>query len=102
MSYGDFKKDTQGKEMVFPAGVITGLNPASIKVDAMDPGKITESVKYAWYKEKKPVHPYNGEQVFNLDKKGAYSFVKAPRYNDKPMEVGPLARMIIALPCLTW
>jgi Ni,Fe-hydrogenase I large subunit len=96
MSYGDFKKDAQGKEMVFPAGVITGLNPASIKVDAMDPGKITESVKYAWYKDKKPVHPYNGEQVFNLDKKGAYSFVKAPRYNDKPMEVGPLARMIIA------
>ena len=73
-----------------------GLNPASIKVDAVDPGKITESVKYAWYKEKKPVHPYNGEQVFNLDKKDAYSFVKAPRYDGKPMEVGPLARMIIS------
>jgi hydrogenase large subunit len=73
-----------------------GLNPASIKVDALDPEKIAESVKYAWYKEKKPVHPYNGEQVFNLDKKGAYSFVKAPRYDGKPMEVGPLARMIIA------
>jgi hydrogenase large subunit len=96
MSYGDFKKDAAGKNMVFPAGIIMGLNPANIKVDAVDPGKITESVKYAWYKENKPVHPYNGEQVFNLDKKDAYSFVKAPRYNGKPVEVGPLARMIIA------
>ncbi len=96
MSYGDFKKDAEGKNLVFPAGIIMGLNPANIKVDAVDPGKITESVKYAWYKENKPVHPFNGEQVFNLDKKDAYSFVKAPRYNGKPVEVGPLARMIIA------
>jgi len=96
MSYGDFKKDAAGKNMVFPGGIIMGLNPANIKVDAVDPGKITESVKYAWYKENKPVHPFNGEQVFNLDKKDAYSFVKAPRYNGKPVEVGPLARMIIA------
>lgn len=96
MSYGDFRKDAGGKELVFPAGVIMGLDPAKIRVDQVDPEKITESVKFAWYKENKPVHPYKGEQVFNLDKKGAYSFVKAPRYNGKPVEVGPLARMIIA------
>ena len=34
--------------------------------------------------------------AFNLDKKEAYSFVKAPRYDGYPMEVGPLARMIVA------
>ena len=28
-----------------------------------------------------------------MDKKGAYSCVKAPLYNGKPKEVGPLARM---------
>lgn len=96
LSYGDFPKDPAGKDLVFPAGVIIGLDPANIKVDPVDAKKITESVKYAWYKEKKPVHPYDGEQVFDLDKKGAYSFVKAPRYDGKAMEVGPLARMIIA------
>ena len=96
LSYGGLEKDPAGKDLVFPAGVITGLNPASIKVDPFDPDKITESVKYGWYKENKPVHPYNGEQVFDLDKKEAYSFVKAPRYDGKPMEVGPLARMIVA------
>ena len=31
----------------------------------------------------------------NTAKKGAYSFIKAPRYNGAPMEVGPLARMYV-------
>jgi len=96
LSYGTFAKDPEAKELVFPAGVIIGLDPVKIKVDPFDPGKITESVKYAWYKEHIPVHPYDGEQIFHLDKKEAYTFVKAPRYDGKPMEVGPLARMIIA------
>ena len=96
LSYGAFEKDPNGKELVFPAGVVVGLDPANIKVDPVDTNKIVESVKFAWYKDNKPVHPYNGEQIFNLDKKNAYSFVKAPRYDGKPMEVGPLARMIVA------
>jgi len=96
LSYGDFQKDLEGKALVFPAGIILGLDPGNIKVEPVNADKITESVKHAWYKEKMPVHPYNGEQLFDLDKKDAYSFVKAPRYDGKPMEVGPLARMIIA------
>lgn len=96
LSYGDFQLDPDGKKLVFPAGVITEMNPADIKVEVVDSDKISESVKFAWYKENKPVHPYNGEQVFDLNKKEAYSFVKAPRYNGKPMEVGPLARMLTA------
>jgi len=96
LAYGGFEKDPEGKDLLFPSGVIAGLDPANIKVDAFDPKKVTESVKYAWYKENKPVHPYDGEQIFELDKKDAYSFVKAPRYDGMPMEVGPLARMIIA------
>jgi len=96
LAYGDFPKDPGWKDLVFPAGVIVGLDPANIKVQPFDHKKITESVKHAWYREKKPVHPYEGEQVFTLDKKDAYSFVKAPRYDDKPMEVGPLARMLVA------
>ncbi|MDH5203047.1 MAG: nickel-dependent hydrogenase large subunit [Nitrospirota bacterium] len=96
LSYGDFQLDPEGKKLVFPAGVIVGLNPAAIKVDPVDTKKITESVKYGWYKENKPVHPFDGEQVFKLNKKEAYTFVKAPRYDGKPMEVGPLARMLVA------
>jgi hydrogenase large subunit len=96
MSYGGFEMDENGKEWLFPAGVIRGLDPKDIKVDGLDPDDITESVKYGWYKDDKPQHPYKGDQVFDLDKKDAYSFVKAPRYNGEPMEVGPLARMLVA------
>ncbi|MEJ2068536.1 MAG: nickel-dependent hydrogenase large subunit, partial [Deltaproteobacteria bacterium] len=101
LSYGALEKDPEGKELVFSPGVIMDLElektaPENIKIDQVDTDKITESVKYAWYKGSKPRHPYQGEQVFDLDKKGAYSFIKAPRYDGKPMEVGPLARMLVA------
>jgi hydrogenase large subunit len=80
-----FQRTLNGKT-IFPAGVIIGLDPANIKVAPVDTKMITESVKHAWYKDKKPVHPYDGEQIFDLNKKDAYSFVKAPRYNGKAME----------------
>jgi Ni,Fe-hydrogenase I large subunit len=96
LSYGALEKDPAGKDLVFPPGVIIGLDPGNIKVQPFDQAKITESVKYGWYKQDKPQHPYNGKQEFDLDQKEAYSFIKAPRYDGQPMEVGPLARMIIA------
>ncbi|MDD5223317.1 MAG: nickel-dependent hydrogenase large subunit [bacterium] len=96
LAYGGFEMDPEGKTQLFPGGVILGLNPASIKVDPCDPAKITESVKYGWYQDAQPGHPKDGRQVFNLDKKEAYSFSKAPRYDGKPMEVGPMARLLVA------
>jgi hydrogenase large subunit len=96
MSYGALELDETGKEKVFPAGVIMDMNPADIKVKDFNPKKITESVKYAWYQDQKPEHPYKGQQVFNLDKQEAYTFVKAPRYEEKAVEVGPLARMLVS------
>jgi len=96
LAYGAFEKDPSGNDYVLPSGVIIGLDPANIEVRPFDPVMITESVKYSWYKENSPVHPYDGEQIFDLDRKDAYSFIKAPRYQGNAMEVGPLARMIIA------
>jgi hydrogenase large subunit len=96
LSYGSLQKEPPQKDLLFPAGVIKNLNPANIVVEAFDPAKITEAVNYAWYKGKKPLHPAVGETEYNLDRKKAYTFVKAPRYDGMPMEVGPLARQIIA------
>ncbi len=48
-----WKKDPDGKELVFPDGVIVNLDPTNIVVSPFDPDKITESVKYGWYKDKK-------------------------------------------------
>jgi hydrogenase large subunit len=93
LSYGAFPEDASGKEMFFKPGVVRGLDLNNI--EAFDPAKVTESVKYAWYRDKEPVHPYDGEQVFDRDKAEAYSFVKAPRYDGMAFEVGPLARMVV-------
>ncbi|MCX7858369.1 MAG: nickel-dependent hydrogenase large subunit [Deltaproteobacteria bacterium] len=96
ISCGDFPLDPDWKNLVFPKGVIVNFDPKNVKVEPFNQEKITESVKTAWYREKEPVHPFNGEQIFDLDKKGAYTFIKAPRYDSKPFEVGPLARMLVA------
>ena len=93
LSYGAFPEDSTGEELFFKPGVIKNGNLGN--VEKFDQKLITESVKHAWYKPKEPVHPFDGEQIFDLDKKDAYSFVKAPRYENMPMEVGPLARMLI-------
>jgi Ni,Fe-hydrogenase I large subunit len=96
LSYGALQEKPPKKELLFPAGVIKKMDPANIKVEPFDADKITEAVNYAWYKNQKPLHPSEGETVYNLDKKNAYSFVKAPRYDNMPMEVGPLARLLVA------
>lgn len=95
LSYGGFEMKPDGSEWLFPSGVIKKMDPGNIKVDKLDPERITESVKYGWYRQTKPKHPYDGEQVFDLDKDDAYSFVKAPRYDSTSVEVGPLARAFI-------
>lgn len=41
-------------------------------------------------------HPYEGVTEPLADKDGAYSWTKAPRYDGQSVEVGPLARMVIA------
>ncbi len=92
LSYGAFELDVEGKKKFFVPGVIFNGNFDDIKEVQTD--KITESVKYAWYEDSKPLHPFEGKTEYDLDKKNAYSFVKAPRYDGKPMEVGPLARML--------
>jgi len=96
LSYGALQTNPPQKDLLFPPGVIINLDPANIKVMPFDQSKITESVMYAWYKNSKPLHPSVGVTEYDLDKKDGYSFIKAPRYDGYSMEVGPLARMIVA------
>ena len=96
LSYGALQTNPPKNDLLFPAGVIMNMDPTNIKVQPFDASKVTESVKYAWYKDSKPLHPSKGETEYNLDKTGAYSFIKAPRYGGESMEVGPLARMLVA------
>ncbi len=61
----------------------------------VDPSKITEDVHCAWYREAPPAHPSKEITEPDRNKAGAYSWLKAPRYDGAAYEVGPLARAIV-------
>ena len=106
MSYGEFP-DASGN-LWFPAGAL--LNKDLSKVIPVDQGKIAEYVDHSWFDNSagvgKGLHPFDGETEArytgpkppykNLDTDAKYSFVKSPRYEEKSMEVGPLARILVA------
>ena len=92
LTYGLFH-DLQNKEMLYaqPSSYIDG------EVTTLDVKAITESSKFAWYKESKPTQvPSNYPSETDIKKPGAYTFIKAPRYKEKVVQVGPLARMILS------
>lgn len=96
MSFGMFDLGKSGdyKNRFLPSGVI--MNSKLTDVEDFNPEKLSEDVKYSWYTEDSGgLHPSEGKTEFELNKKGAYSYSKAPRYNGKPVEVGPLARMLV-------
>ena len=95
MSYGGFDQSDSGDPFL-PAGVI--MNGDLSNIQTLDENKITEDVSYSWYKENANKSPYEEGTVPDLEKKDAYTFIKSPRYDGKPMEVGPLARMLILQP----
>ena len=107
--YGEYPDDDGPQPQLFlPSGVI--WNKDLGKVDAFDPNKITEYVTHSWYEyaggNDKALHPSQGETspkytgpeppYERLDTSAKYSWLKSPRYDGKPMEVGPLARMLVA------
>lgn len=109
LSYGDYAAtgdENDASSFLFPRGVVLGRDIS--KVYPVDPAQITESVSHSWYEysgSDKPRHPFDGEtnpkysgpkapyDYLDVDQK--YSWLKAPRYEGKPMEVGPLARMVV-------
>lgn len=61
----------------------------------LDLNKIAEFVKYSWYSNESGLNPRDEDApIPDKTKAGAYSWLKAPRYEGEVYEVGPLARMI--------
>ena len=59
LCYGDFPQgDDEPGSFYFPRGAIFN---GELKLAAVDPQKITEDVKRAWYEGDKPLHPSVGE-----------------------------------------
>ena len=94
---GGFPLDAAGRRTLFKPGVY--INGKDV---AFSSKKIREDVKYAWFSDKTTGLPFDkGKTIPDLDKKDAYSFVKAVRYDGKPVETGPVARMWITNPELS-
>jgi len=90
LSYGVFDLDGAGDNFL-SSGRYSGGAPG-----ALDPAQIAEYVKYSWYTSASGgKHPSEGVTEPDPDKAGAHTWLKAPRYNGQPYELGPLARMWI-------
>ena len=78
-------------EQVFNAGAyIYGRD------EPCDGIRILEDVRYSWFEPAPSGTPLQkSESNPQVDKEGAYSFIKAPLYAGHRVEVGPLARMWI-------
>jgi Ni,Fe-hydrogenase I large subunit len=111
LAYGEYPDDDTTRPPLFlPGGVIRGRDLS--KAEPFDQTKVTEYVAHSWYQyqqgESVALHPYQGETTPNYtgptppyerlytEADSKYSWLKSPRYDDQPMEVGPLARMLVA------
>jgi [NiFe] hydrogenase large subunit/hydrogenase large subunit len=101
---GDIRDTDQ---LYFPRGII--LERDLTRVWPYDQQKVKEYITSSWYEYSKGdgegLHPWEGETRAKytgpptpwkfLQDESKYTWMKAPRYDGKPMEVGPLARMLV-------
>ncbi len=112
MTYGEFPfaGDNDATKRLIPAGVILNRDLSHIEpVNLDDPAQVQEFVSHSWYEysggRNAGLHPYDGETKLaysgpkppydHLDIDGGYSWLKAPRWRGKAVEVGPLARVLM-------
>ena len=103
------------EEYLFDSGYI--LDGDISKVFDINEDLITEEATHAWYADDEPQHPYDGTTIPNhtgyvhgesigpdgemidsqlIDPDGKYTWIKSPRYDGLPMEVGPLACLLVS------
>lgn len=111
LAFGDLPRGSSGNahDLLFPDGVILGTDGSGAP-GCVDLSLIREYISRSWYaytdQSDGAKHPSEGETIpqytgpqppyDRMDLEGKYSWVKAPRYRDAPMEVGPLARLLVA------
>jgi len=97
LSYGSYDLEDGNTDVVTRKRLFKqGTTSASLKFEKLDINQITEDVKHSWYEDATSGrHPSQGETKPQYGKAGAYSWLKAPRYNGKVYEVGPLARVAV-------
>lgn len=109
-------------EYLFESGILMAEDVINLvsgkpfKVTELDESKITEEATHSWYQDDEALHPYDGKtnpkytgfkeaQTVNdkgelaptkvIHEDGKYTWVKAPRYDGKPLQVGPLSNIVV-------
>ena len=112
LCYGDFPASgiPNPTQMMIPRGAILGRDLTRIhEVDLNAEAEIEEFVAHSWYDytsgKDSGLHPYEGQTHLqysgpkppyaHLDPAASYSWLKSPRWKGHPMEVGPLARVLM-------
>ena len=96
LSYGGFDQETAEPDLTKRARFFAaGVAKAGGKTVPVDPAKIREDVKHSHYAaDTSGLHPSQGATEPDMGK--GHSWLKAPRYEGRPLEVGPLARAMVA------
>ena len=110
LACGEFpESDIRDVESLYlPQGVILDRDLST--VHPYDPELVKEYISSSWYEyaegDQQGLHPYAGETKARytgpptpwtyLQGEQKYSWMKSPRYDGRAVEVGPLARMLVA------
>lgn len=102
LSVPEMPMDTRGTQFELPGGFIANGDPSTFKPitgfhDPYFQKGVAESVKHAWYRGSGSLHPWDGETVpeyTDFQDDGKYSWVKAPTFYGKRVQVGPLAHVL--------
>ena len=105
LSVPDMPLNPEGTEFGMPGGVIMDADLGSFRPitsfnDGLFRDNVAESIAHSWYDGDWQKHPWEEDTVpayTDYDYDGRYSWVKAPRFEDQPMQVGPLAQVLASL-----
>ncbi len=104
LSVPEFPIDRAGTSFDMPGGTIFDKNLKSLQQfeSFQDPyfrDNVTECIARSWYDGDWSRHPWQEETVpkyTGWDDNGKYSWVKTPHFKNEPMQVGPLAQVLVA------
>lgn len=88
LSYGVFRMNDANERFLRSGVLINGV------WEPLQTDRIREDVAHSRFNQASDLHPSKGETKPEPAKTDAYSWIKAPRYQGHPMEVGPLARVL--------
>ena len=103
LSVPDLPLDEAGRQFAFPGGTIMDGDLRTVKaITSFDEPyfreNVSESIAHAWYDGDWSRHPWDEEtepKYSKFEENGKYSWVKAPRFQGRPMQVGPLAQVLV-------